>query len=55
MRLISRENKKTKKIKNKISPIDYQKNITVSESGENEKKEPKEDHSTETENESKDK
>ena len=38
MRLISRENKETKKIKNKISPIDYQKNITVSESGENKKK-----------------
>ena len=38
MRLITKKNQKTKKQKNKISPIDYQKNITVSESGENEKR-----------------
>jgi len=38
MRLIAKKNQKTKKQKNKISPIDYQKNITVSESGENEKR-----------------
>jgi len=38
MRLIAKKNQKTNRAKAKISPIDYQKNITVSESGENEKK-----------------
>ena len=37
-RLIANKNQKIKKTKSRISPIDYQKNITVSESGENEKK-----------------
>jgi len=37
-RLIAKKNQKSKKMKSKISPIDYQKNITISESGSNEKK-----------------
>ena len=37
-RLIAKKNYKSKKINKRIFPVDYQKNITVSESGKNQKK-----------------